>query len=272
MAAEIEEWINFMLAVGAAATTIKVRTQTLQTLLRQSGRSSPVDLTRRDVLSFLSRDLRPWSRWTYFRCISAWDRWAREFDYISDSIIRGIPAPRKPPPVARPLTDLQTRTLLAAPLPHRARAYVVLALYAALRVSEVARIRGEHFDLAAGWLIVSGKGGTVKHVPVHEEVSKLAAEYPTEGLWFPSPADPTRPVRPLAVSATIKAAMLNVGIAGVPHQLRDTAATMMQRQSHDLTLTQSFLRHASSATTTKYIRISDTAFQAAAKAIRWDAA
>src|SRR4029077_13449488 len=154
---------------------------------------------RQDVLRFLSRELRPWTRWTYFRCISAWDRWAQEFELISDSIIRGIPSPRKPPPVARPLTDEQIRALLAAPLPHRARAYVVLALFAALRVSEVAKVRGEHFDLAAGWLLVYGKGGTVKHVPVHEEVASLAASFPTEGLWFPSPADPTRPVRALAV-------------------------------------------------------------------------
>jgi integrase len=58
----------------------------------------------------------------------------------------------------------------------------------------------------------------------------------------------------------------------VPHQLRDTAATMMQRQTHDLVLTQNFLRHASPATTTKYIGISDTAFQQAARAVNWDAA
>jgi integrase/recombinase XerD len=272
MANEIEEWASFMVATGASPATIRVRTQTLGTLVRQSGYNSPVQLTRRDVLSFLSRPLKPWSRWTYYRCIAAWDRWATEFDYTTDSIIRGIPAPRKPAPVARPLTDNQIRALLAAPLCRRARAYVTLALFAALRVSEVARIRGEHFDHAAGWLIVHGKGGTIKHIPIHSEVSKLAATFPTEGLWFPSPLDQSQPVKPLAVSATIKAAMLSVGIRGVPHQLRDTAATMMQRQTHDLVLTQNFLRHASPATTTKYIAISNAALQLATQAVRWDAA
>jgi integrase/recombinase XerD len=272
MASELEEWRGFMAATGASPATIKVRVQTMETLVRQSGYHSPVQLTRRDVLRFLSRPLKPWSRHTYFRCLTAWDRWAREFDYISDSILRGIPAPRKPAPVARPISDEQIRTLLAAPLCRRARAYVVLALFQALRVSEVARIRGEHFDHAAGWLLVCGKGGTVKHIPIHAEVAKLAAGFPAEGLWFPSPLDPSQPVTALAVSATIKAAMLSVGIRAVPHQLRDTAATMMQRQTHDLTLTQSFLRHASPATTTKYIGISDTALQQAARAIHWDAA
>jgi integrase/recombinase XerD len=272
MTGTIEEWKGFMVATGASPATIKVRTQTLATLVRQSGYHSPDQLTRQDVLRFLARDLQPWTRWTYYRCLTAWDRWAQEFDHTTDSIVRGIPTPRKPAPVARPLTDEQIRALLAAPLSCKARAYVVLALFAALRVSEVARVRGEHFDLTAGWLLIYGKGGTVKHVPIHSEVAELAATFPIDGLWFPSPADPNRPVRPLAVSATIKAAMLSVGIHGVPHQLRDSCATMLQRQSHDLVLTQNFLRHASSATTVKYIKISDAAFQQAARSISWDAA
>jgi integrase/recombinase XerD len=268
----IEEWANFMTATGASPSTIKVRTQTLCTLARQSGHNSPAELTRHDVLQFLARDLRPWTRHTYYRCVAAWDRWAQEFGHTTESIIRGIPAPRKPGPVARPISDEQVRKLLAAPLSPRAKAYVILGLYQALRVSEIARVCGEHFDHTAGWLLVCGKGGTVKNIPIHTEVAKLAALFPASGLWFPSPLDPAQPVKPLAVSATIKAAMLSVGIRAVPHQLRDTAATMMQRQTHDLVLTQSFLRHASPATTTKYIGISDTAFQQAARAVNWDAA
>lgn len=271
MAQELEEWRSFMTATGASPATIKVRTQTLQTLVRQSGHN-PVELTRRDVLQFLSRDLRPWSRHTYYRCITAWDRWAREFDYISESVVRGIPAPRKPAPVARPITDEEVRALLAAPLNRRPRTYVMLALYQALRVHEVARIRGEHFDHAAGWLWVHGKGGTEKHIPIHPEVGKLAASYPEQGLWFPSHLDPTKPVDSLAVSVTIKNAMLSVGINATAHRLRDTAATRLQREVHDLTLTQAFLRHASVATTQKYVEVANAALQAAAQAMTWDAA
>jgi integrase len=107
---------------------------------------------------------------------------------------------------------------------------------------------------------------------VHMTHQPASGSIPTLTLGFPSPLDPTKPVKPLAVSATIKAAMQSVGIGGVPHQLRDTAATMMQRQTHDLVLTQNFLRHASPATTTKYIAISNAALQAATKSLRWDAA
>lgn len=269
---ELAEWQDFMTATGASPATIRTRIQTVRTLVSHSGYDSPLKLTRRDVLRFLARPMKPWSKHTYYRCIKAWDTWAQEFDYISDSILRGIPAPRKPSPVARPISDDEIRLLLAAPLPPRARAYIVLALFAALRVSEVAKVAGEHFDHQAGWLLVCGKGGTTRHVPIHDEVSKLAATQPATGLWFRSPSDPTRPVTALAVSASIKAAMRSLGIRAVPHQLRDTVATALQRQSHDLTLTQSFLRHASPATTTKYIAVSDAALQQAACSLRWDAA
>jgi integrase/recombinase XerD len=272
MAHEIEEWRDFMTATGASPATIRVRVQTLGTLVRRSGYSSPVQLTRRDVLRFLSRDLRPWSRHTYFRCITAWDTWAREFGYISDSIVRGIPAPRKPAPVARPLTDEEVRALLAAPLAQRARTYILLALYEGLRVHEIAKLRGEHLDRTAGWLTVHGKGNVVAHVPIHDEIRRLATTYPKTGYWFCSNLDPQRPVDPLSVSATIKSAMLSVGINATAHRLRDTAATRLQRETHDLRLTQAFLRHASVATTQKYVAISDAALQAAARSIRWDAA
>jgi integrase len=133
--------------------------------------------------------------------------------------------------------------------------------YANISVQQMAHQLGVSRTTLSRWMADKG-----------DEIAKLAATFPIVGLWFPSPLNPTQPVKPLAVSATIKAAMASVGIVAVPHQLRDTAATMMQRQTHDLTLTQNFLRHASPATTTKYIGVSDAALQAAARSIRWDAA
>jgi integrase len=148
----------------------------------------------------------------------------------------------------------------------------LLALYEGLRVHEIARLKGEHLDHTAGWLIVCGKGNVVAHVPIHSEITGLAANFPKVGYWFRSSLDPQRHVDPLSVSATVKLAMLSVGIHATAHQLRDTAATRMQRECHDLRLTQAFLRHASVATTQKYVAVANTALQAATQAINWDAA
>jgi integrase/recombinase XerD len=268
----LQDWTSFMRATGAANATIRIRTQTLAALTRQSGHEA-ADLTRGDVLTFLARpELRPWSRVTYWRAIKAWDLFARRFGHINRSIVKGLTPPKQPASVARPINGEQVQLLLAAPVSPRARAYVRLALFAGLRVHEIAKLRAEDFDHAAGWLTVTGKGGVSKPVPIHPEVSKLAVSMPEIGYWFPSPIRPGCPVEPHAVSLTIKNAMASVGIRASAHRLRDTAATKMQRDGRDLRMTQAFLRHASVMTTQKYTAVSDTALQAAAQAINWDAA
>jgi integrase/recombinase XerD len=271
-AAPLQDWTAFMRATGAANATIRIRTQTLAALSRQSGHEA-ADLTRADVLTFLARpELKPWSRVTYWRAVKAWDVFARRFGYIEKSVVKGIPAPKQPTSVARPIDDEAILLLLAAPVSARARAYVRLALFAGLRVHEIAKLCAEDFDFAAGWLTVLGKGGVSKPVPIHPEVSKLAVSMPEIGYWFPSPIRPGEPVEPHAVSLTIKNAMASVGIHATAHRLRDTAATKMQRDGRDLRMTQAFLRHASVVTTQKYVAVSDVALQQAARSIHWDAA
>jgi integrase len=269
MPAELGDWETFMRATGAAVATIKIRTETIAQLTRHAGKTDPTTLTRRDVLAFMSRPVRPWTLTTYWRCIRAWDIWAREFGYITDSIVRGIPAPKTPQPVARPLTDDQIKTLLAAPLSRRARAFIILGLFAALRVHEIAAVRGEHFDHEAGWLMVTGKGGVTKPVPIHPKVRELAASYPELGYWFLSSQRPGQHVDPQSVSQTVKNAMLAAGINATAHQLRDTAATQLQRSAKDIRLTQAMLRHSKITTTMKYVAVSDTALQEAVSRIGW---
>lgn len=268
---EVAEWVSFMQAIGLSAATVRVRTETMTTLLRHADTSNPLNLTRRHVLSFLARPIKPWSKVTYWRCIKAWDQWARDFGYTTDSIVKGIPAPKTPKPVARPIDDDAVRRLLGANLSRRPRAYVLLALYEGLRVHEIAAVRGEDFDHASGWMMVKGKGGETNPLPIHPEITKLADSFPEQGLWFPSPSDPSRPIQAVAVSQTIKNAMVGVGIRATAHQLRDTAGTRLQREGRDLRVTQAFLRHSSVATTQKYLAVSDTAFQAVAQGIRWAA-
>jgi integrase/recombinase XerD len=268
-AAVIAEWATFMKATGASVATIQIRTETIEQLMRYVGKTDPLTLSRRDVLSYMSRPVKPWTLTTYYRCIRAWDVWAREFGYTTASIVKGIPAPKTPRPVARPLTDGEITALLAAPLSRRARAFVILGLFAALRVHEIAAIKGEHLDHQSGWLMVTGKGGVTKPIPIHPRVAEIAAEFPEQGFWFPSTQRPGQHVDPRSVSLTIKNAMASVGIVATAHRLRDTTATRMQRQARDIRLVQALLRHSNIATTMKYVAVSDTALQEAVSRIGW---
>lgn len=270
MGNELHEWSTFMRATGASAATIRVRTHTMRALCSFAGKKSLLELDRRDVLGYLARpSLTAWSRVTYWRSIKAWDAWAIEFGVLGESILKGVPAPKTPDSIARPIDDDSIAVLLAARLSRRARAYILLGLYEALRVHEIAKVRGEDFDLVAGWLSVNGKGNRTAVIPIHPEVARLAESMPEQGYWFPQHVDCTRHVDAHAVSATIKNAMASAGIRGTAHMLRDTAATKMQREARDLRLTQAFLRHRNVTTTQKYTAVADAALMAASHGMSW---
>lgn len=269
----ITQWQEFMTASGMSPATVAVRTRIIRALMSHSGIDDPLRLTRLHVVSFLARGLSPWSKITYWKSITKWSEFLREFDYdATSSLTKGIARPRTPDPVARPLTDETVSRLLSAHLSPRASAYVRLALYAGLRVHEIAKIRGEDFDFAAGWLMVAGKGGSIAPVPIHPELARLAENMPEFGYWFTSPACPTRCVYPTAVSGTIIAALRTVGSTATAHQLRDTAATRMQRQVKDIRITQTMLRHRSIRSTQKYAGVSDESMHAAVLSLDWGAA
>lgn len=265
----IDDWTQYLTALGQSPSTIRTYGNTIKAAARQAG-VSPEHLQRQHLIAFLGRpDLKPWTRSTYWNALRAWGRYLIEFGHRADDLTKGIPRPKSPDPVARPITDEAVSLLLSAKLSPRAHAYVRLALFAGLRVHEIAHLRAEDFDLAAGWLIVTGKGGRSAPVPIHAELVKLAERMPQTSWWFPSYTDPTRPVCAGAVSTTIKAALRMVGSTATAHQLRDTYATRVQRQCKDLRVTQTLLRHRSVRSTQKYTGVSDDDMQAAMLALDW---
>lgn len=267
MSNTLHDWSQYMVAVGASYATIRLRLHTIAALTRHAGRTDPLTLTRRDALAFLARPTAQWTRVTYWRSITAWCAWLREFDYPHEDLLRGLPKPKTPSAAARPIEMTDIQALLAANLSRRSRAYVILALYGGLRVHEIAKFRSEEVNIESGWMTITGKGGICKPIPIHPEIVKLAATMPEIGYWFPSSRGDGH-VTAMAVSATIGNALRSVGCHATAHQLRDTAATMFQRQVKDIRLTQAFLRHSALSSTMKYTAVSDTALQEAVNAIR----
>lgn len=264
----LQEWQQYMAASGLSHSTIQLRTATIQALIAHAGVKDPLDLQPHDAAAFLARNIKPWTRVTYWNSIEAWCKFTTEFGHPGEALLKGIVRPRTPTGVPRPIDDATIGRLLGLKLSPRARAYVHLALYASLRVHEIAKIRGEDFD-GCGWLMVTGKGGNTAPIPVHPEIAKLAETMPEFGFWFASQGSPFESVSPVAVSKTITAALRSVGSTATAHQLRDTSATKMQRQIKDIRLTQSMLRHRSIRSTAKYAGIADDAMQQAVLCLSW---
>lgn len=117
--------------------------------------------------------------------------------------------------------------------------------------------------------MVTGKGGKTQPIPIHPEVAKLAERMPEFGYWFTSPASSERCVHPTAVSGTITAALKSCGTTATAHQLRDTAATRLQRTVKDIRITQAMLRHSNITSTMKYTLASNEELKRAVQAMDW---
>jgi integrase/recombinase XerD len=266
----IEEWRQYLTARGFSPATRKIYTQTITSLQRHAEVSGPLQLTRLHVIPWLARDVSPWTRLTYWKVIERWSEWLREFGHDPNSdLTRGLKKPRRPSPVARPVSDEVIERLLALKLVPRAHAYVRLALFEALRVHEIAKLRTQDFDFESGWLMVVGKGGHPAQVPIHPEIAKLGPSMPAWGWWFPESLSDTGHVDPKQVSMTITNALRAVGCNATAHQLRDTCATRIQRQQGDIRVTQSMLRHRDISSTMKYTAVANTDLQKAVRTLDW---
>lgn len=159
-----------------------------------------------------------------------------------------IRRPHVPRPRPRVLTAIEVAQLRAAPLGARERLVVTLMLDAGLRACEVAAIRGQDIDHAAGTLVVVGKGGHVDVLPLPASVAALTAPGAV-GRLVPISAD--------SVSRVARRAMARAGIADHRgHSLRRTFATTALART-DLRTVQSLLRHASIATSEHYLAVPD---------------
>jgi integrase/recombinase XerD len=144
---------------------------------------------------------------------------------------------------------------------------ILLAAYEGLRVHEMAKIRGEDVDLAAGTLRVVGKGGVDAVLPLHPLVAAEADWHPNRGYWFPSKT-PGPHIQRSSVSGIIGDVMTRAGVPGSPHALRHYFGTeVLKASGGQLLVAQQLLRHASVATTQIYAEVDDTDRRAAVLAM-----
>ena len=180
----------------------------------------------------------------------------------------GVPHPRLPRSLPRPLPVDDVRRLLEAPDPTtpaglRDRAILELLYGSGLRISELTGLDVDDIDVESASLRVLGKGGKEREVPLGSFASSAVTGYLTRG----------RPA--LASGASRGALFLNarggrlsrqscarsltryVRLAGIDrrvtlHTLRHSFATHLLEGGADVRVVQELLGHASVATTQIY--------------------
>lgn len=251
----VDEYVTALRAAGRAAGTVRLHRHYLGSLAE--AHRSPWSVTTRDLLLFLSpADWAPETRKSARAVCRGFYRWAHGAGYLDDDPSATLPSVRVPAGIPRPAPEHLVR-LLERGCP-RISLMAQLAAYAGLRAAEIARVHGR--DLVGDTLVVNGKGGKVRAVPIVRP-ELLARLSEVEEWAFPNGKGSH--LSPGHVSRLLSKAMPEGWTA---HTLRHRMATTAYHGTRDLLAVGAVLGHSRPETTQRYVLLPDEALRAVVRA------
>ncbi len=272
---------------GASAATRRSYASDLQQLLEWlAERDLTVsDLGRRQVRAFSAelgrRGYAPATLARKLSTLRGFTRHLTESGVLAADPARSLPGPRRRRRLPRVLSLSDVDTLLAAtegtdPLALRDRLVLELLYGCGLRSMELVALRLADVQAAQAQLIVHGKGGKTRVVPLGDEAAAALRRYLERGRGElerqrgagPAAAEPLREAplllsksgRGLLTSDVRRLVVKYSRLAGMdpasPHMLRHAYATHMLERGADLRAIQELLGHASVSTTQVYTHVS----------------
>lgn len=220
---------------------------------------------------------------------AAIDRWARQIGHLSpatrhaylittrmfcawlvkENVIRrnplvDMPNIRQPRTVPRALSVDDIAKVLSAAPDERALAILWLMVGMGLRCAEVAGLEVGNYDRVARTMLIVGKGGHERVLPVPDEVAAAVNLYTTSTGIQAGPLIRSKSssagLQPHTVSSMVAGWMKDAGIKqrafdGVSaHACRHTAASDVLDRNPDLRIVQAMLGHANLSSTAIYLR------------------
>jgi integrase/recombinase XerC len=258
------------LAAGHSPATVRLRWSWLMRLARRH--PDPWAVRTDDLEVFLS-----WARWrpetrraarTTMRTFYSW---ASATGQVAVNPAAGLASIAVPPAMPRPVPDRVVARALPDVRDDRAHLAILLALLAGLRLAEIAGLNVRDVDVDR--LVIRGKGGRLRIVPLHPELASALspavaeAKRSASGWLFPSTSGGWRHVptdRHLTPAYLGKLVAGALGDGWTTHKLRHAAATNWYRLSgHDLFAVQGLLGHSRPETTARYALLASGAMQSA---------
>lgn len=137
-----------------------------------------------------------------------------------------------------------------------------------LRRAEIATLKVRDIDLGRDLLVVQGKGGKVRELPIHSAIRtdlETVVRTSTSDYVFESPYKPGRPLTPTTVGRKMSRLLDK---KYTTHQLRHRFATAVYKSSgNDIRVTQELLGHSSVATTQIYTAVSQESMRDAVSGV-----
>lgn len=242
-------------AAGRSAGTVGLHRYYLTRLAAE--RRTPWSVTRAQLETFLGREgWSPETRKSARAAVRGFYRWAHGMGLVDDDPSAALPSIKVPAAVARPTPEHLVRRLVAED--GRVGLMAMLAAYCGLRRGEIARLHSR--DLVGGELLVRGKGGRLRAVPV-TSTRLLDQLRDVDGWVFPNGLGGH--LSPGHVGRLLSEAMPEGWTA---HTLRHRMASTAYAATRDLLAVGAVLGHSRPETTQRYVRLPDDALRAAVAA------
>ena len=254
------------------ANSGRVIAERLKTFTDMFERTNPVDITRQDMLEWQASigHLAPASRRAYVSAVSKFCRWLVVEGHMPTDPTVALEKVKEPRRAPRTLSPDQVAAVIDTCATVRGKAILSLMVGCGLRCVEVSNLDLADVDLTAATVLVRGKGGHERILPIPDFSFCALAKYLDERGWIAGPlflAVGSKGLRDRRLSArwVSKRTAQIMHAAGVhqpwdgraAHSLRRTAASDVLDRSHDIRLVQQMLGHANVGTTERYLRYRD---------------
>lgn len=266
----VDQFIQSMESRGHSASTIRNYSRRLQTFLRFSGLQHPGDLTRKALSDYQDdlqrRKLTISTRRVYTSILRVFIAWMHERRLILSDLSKHVVIPPKRTPLhIRPLTEDEVDALMETFPPtsrinRRYRAMLELLYACGLRRMELARLCIRDLDFQSNTLLVHGKGGRERRLPV----SETACRHVRASICDRSVLDPNAPLFVTGTGKAINGSDVDRLFRLVrkktekhihPHLLRHSFAVHLLRGGADVRIVQVLLGHSDIDTTQQYLHL-----------------
>lgn len=259
--AAITEWADWMRAGDSPETTIYTRTYQLKRLAVELAPQQPYDVTLATLSAWFAghHGWRTETRRSFRGAIRAFYAWAVLFDRLPASPAAKLPPIRPSDPNPRPVPRAIVRAAALTTTDPRVLLMLRIADTAGMRRGEISRVHTDDLsrDLIGWSLLVHGKGGRLRTVPLVNDLGVILSGLPTGWVF---PGDDHGHLSPAWVGKLMSRALAGHWTA---HTLRHGVATRIVEETGDVTAAQRLLGHAHLDTTMRYVRVADTTLRAA---------
>lgn len=232
----------------------------LSTLVRSAGWDLPVKRLRpTHIEKWLERgDHSPATLRNQLSIVRAFCKWLVKRGHIKADPTMDVATPRQPRYLPRGLHLAGVTGAFAHAPDARAALILSLMVQEGLRCCEVAELQFGDVDTAERLLLIRGKGGHERVLPITDETWKAMLSYLAEcpaqaGPLVRSYSRPGRGIGARHISVLVSGWLHGAGIQATAHALRHTAATDMLRAGAHVRDVQRALGHQSLATTQRYM-------------------